>query len=509
MTVSEELAKAREFEEKAEALIPDEIRPVYHFSPRCGWLNDPNGLSFYGGKYHMFYQYHPYDSFWGPMHWGHAVSKDLIRWEYLPCALAPDTDKDRMGCFSGSAVTTPDGKHLLMYTGCTEDETDPEHRYIERQNIAIGDGRDYTKLEENPVISEKDLPEGSDPHECRDPYIWKTGEGRYSAVISNANPGNGGITQLCLYKSDDAVHWRRDSILFEDKFKIGIMWECPNFFSIGNEHVLIASPMNMEEEEADGSIRFPKGNNVCCMIGHFDDASGTFRPYEDKLTGKYSYEPVDLGLDFYAPQVLQCPDGRRIMIGWMQDPQNSMKHDASMRIFGQMTVPRELYIKNGSLCQRPVREVRSLRKDKAEHTGVKLSSREIRLDGVKGRSTELIIRAGAGEEPYKELSIKFAENDKYYTELTYRPEQSIITLDRSKSGQADDIPSRRTIRVRSRNGRIKLRMLIDRWSAEVFVNDGEQVMSATYFTDPDASEISFSADGSVDMDVTAYRLDTE
>ena len=98
-------------------MIAKEERPDFHLSVRTGWLNDPNGFSYYGGKYHMFYQYNPYNAQWGPMHWGHAVSDDLLHWEYLPAALAPDEAYDRDGCFSGSAVTMDDGSQLLMYTG--------------------------------------------------------------------------------------------------------------------------------------------------------------------------------------------------------------------------------------------------------------------------------------------------------------------------------------------------------------------------------------------------------
>ena len=105
---------ARAYEKEAAELIPDEARPLFHLTPYTGWMNDPNGFSFYGGKFHLFYQYYPYETVWNDMHWGHAVSKDLLHWTYLPAAMAPDKPYDDFGCFSGSAIETPDGKHLLL-----------------------------------------------------------------------------------------------------------------------------------------------------------------------------------------------------------------------------------------------------------------------------------------------------------------------------------------------------------------------------------------------------------
>ena len=106
---SKTLQKARDYEVKMEEKIAEESRPAFNLSARVGWMNDPNGFSYYNGEYHMFYQYHPYDAYWGPMHWGHAVSKDLLHWEYRPVAIAPDMEYDKDGCFSGSSVTLPDG----------------------------------------------------------------------------------------------------------------------------------------------------------------------------------------------------------------------------------------------------------------------------------------------------------------------------------------------------------------------------------------------------------------
>ena len=121
-------------------------------------MNDPNGFCYYQGKYHLFYQYYPYESKWDSMHWGHAVSDDLLHWQYLPAALAPDTPVDKDGCFSGSAVELPDGRHLLMYTGVVEGPRQPDGTKTELQVqcLAVGDGIDYEKCPDNPVLTDAD-----------------------------------------------------------------------------------------------------------------------------------------------------------------------------------------------------------------------------------------------------------------------------------------------------------------------------------------------------------------
>ena len=164
------LETAREFERKEAARIPAASRPAFHLSPVVGWMNDPNGFSYYGGRYHLFYQYHPYNMVWGPMHWGHAASADLLHWDYLPCALAPDTAADAAGCFSGSAIPLPDGELLLLYTGVQPAATG--HKELQAQCVAVGDGRDFAKDAANPVIPAGMLPEGFCAADFRDPKIW-------------------------------------------------------------------------------------------------------------------------------------------------------------------------------------------------------------------------------------------------------------------------------------------------------------------------------------------------
>lgn len=131
---SEILQRARTYESQMGHKIREEERPGFHLTPCVGWMNDPNGFCYYGGMYHLFYQYYPYSTHWNSMHWGHAVSRDLLHWSYLPAALAPDADWDREGCFSGCAVTLPDGRQELIYTGVS-------HGGIQTQCVATGDGR--------------------------------------------------------------------------------------------------------------------------------------------------------------------------------------------------------------------------------------------------------------------------------------------------------------------------------------------------------------------------------
>ena len=137
------LAKAREYEAENGKQITEEERPVYHVTPTVGWLNDPNGFSYFDGKYHLFYQYNPYSTEWDTMHWGHLISEDLIHWERLPAALAPNEKYDNFGVFSGSAITAPDGRHLLIYTGVEEFKNkDGGKELRQTQCLAFGDGVD-------------------------------------------------------------------------------------------------------------------------------------------------------------------------------------------------------------------------------------------------------------------------------------------------------------------------------------------------------------------------------
>lgn len=492
--ISQTLRDARKYEEMNEKKIMKEDRPDFHLSARVGWMNDPNGFSFYDGKYHMFYQYNPYESKWGPMHWAHAVSEDLLHWEYLPAVMAPDEAYDKDGCFSGSATTLEDGRHLLMYTGVLKEHlSDDTFREIQTQCVAVGNGTDYVKYENNPVIAADKLPEGCSKYDFRDPKIWKDEDGMFYCVVGNRPSDGSG--QILLFTSTDGFEWNFKSVLAENKNRFGKMWECPDFFELDGKWLLLTSPQDMLPKD----FEYHNGNGTVCLIGTFDKENGKFIEEHD--------QSIDYGIDFYAPQTILAPDGRRIMIGWMQNWDTCSIKGQDEPWFGQMSIPRELEVKNGRLYQYPIKEVDAMRADKVEHTNVSFSD-IIKLDGISGRriDMELVVRPEEGEELFHKFAVRFAQDEQFYTSLSFRPRESVLKVDRKFSGSRRAIIHQRRSKVDWSKGELKLRMILDRFSVEVFVNDGEQVLTATMYTDQSADGISFFANGKVNMDVVKYDL---
>ena len=489
--ISEKLQKAREFEAQYGPHIPDAERPAFHATPTIGWMNDPNGFSIYKGECHLFYQYHPYSNEWGPMHWGHLKTSDFIRWQRLPVALAPDKPYDDAGCFSGGAVELPDGRHLLMYTGVQRERT-PEGflQEIQTQCIAIGDGQDYEKVLENPVLDEKNLPEGGSPIDFRDPKIWREGD-LYYAVIGNRTEDESGA--ILLYRSADCIHWELVRTLDRCYNQYGRMWECPDFFALDGRQIILTSPQEMTPI----GLEFHAGNGTVCLMGRYDPETGFTRE---------RVQAIDYGLDFYAPQTLLAPDGRRIMIAWMQNWSTGGAKPYHCRWFGQMTLPRELSVQNGRLYQQPVRELERYRANPVVHHHIVVSG-EAHLPGIQGRMVDMTVNIrpmGAGS--YRWFRIHLAKDGQHDTVIRYKPDESTLKIDRTRSGLPHDIVNTRSFLVRPQEGEITLRVVLDRFSVEVFVNGGEQAASAVIYTRQEADAITFEADGQALIDVEKYDL---
>lgn len=447
--------------------------PSYHIAAPSGWINDPNGFSYFNGGYHVFYQHYPYDVKWGSMHWGHVTSKDLVHWEHLPVAIAPDKIYDASGgCFSGSALEYDD-KLYLMYTGHVDlpvTTKDGANR-IETQNIAVSDdGINFTKVAENPVLfvpaDEGDI----SINDFRDPKVWAHDE-KFYAVVGSRNRDET-IGQILLFESDNMIDWHFKSIAARSEGNQGDMWECPNFAEVDGRDVLILSPMNIKPE----GKKFLNLQQSGYMLGEMNYDTGIFSHGE--------FDMLDAGFDFYAPQILQSPDGRCILIAWLDMWGTPMPEQADGWA-GQMTVPRELHIRDGKIFSTPVKELELLRGEKISHENISLS-KATKLNGVRGNVGELLTTVDLTQS--KNFSIELRSSGSEKTVLSFDKSSGILKLNRDKSGKA--LSGEREIKI-SPADEMKLQIFLDRSSLEIFVNDGEAVLSTRIYPKDNSNEIIF------------------
>lgn len=290
----------------------DPPRPSYHFLPPDNWMNDPNGLIYWNGRYHLFYQYNPVEPVWGKIHWGHAMSEDLVHWQDMPIALTPTPDSpDENGCWSGCAVDH-DGVATILYTGVTGENH-------ENQTVCIATSTDddlatWEKYPQNPVIAAP--PDEFAGCGFRDPYVWKGRDGEWFMVIGAGKKG-GGETVL-LYRSEDLYNWRYWLPLVVSTAQNDFIYECPNFFRLGDDDkfVLIVSVMELSHVEYFVGLWW--GNNF--IIEHH---------------GRLGTPPL------YAPLTFKDALGRRLMFGWLQETRS----ETEMRTAGwsgSMSLPMEL-----------------------------------------------------------------------------------------------------------------------------------------------------------------------
>lgn len=454
----------------------------YHFMAPNGWINDPNGLVQYKGEYQLFYQYYPYASSWGPMHWGHAKSKDLVHWEHLPVALAPSEPYDSgdvpgYGCFSGSAVV--DGEELvLIYTGHVDGNQPQQVQCIATSK----DGISFEKYAQNPVIDNFPVDGSKD---FRDPKVWQY-EDKWYMVVGSKKDGKG---KAVLYVSDDLQHWEYKGVAAESDGTQGDMWECPDLFPINNTHALIVSPMYGTQNEKPFYV-----------IGNMDYDTGVFT--------QGTCTTLDYGFDFYAPQTLLDENGRRIMIGWMEKwfaKIPSQEHGWA----GAMTIPRELVLGvDGILKQKPVSELSTLRSDHK-----KLDAFEVvettTINKQQEQSSEIIIDFNVTETEATVFGIQLrcSKDGTERTEILLDLENKEIVMDREYSGCGDKGVSKAPLVVKQ-DGSVNLRIFMDTTSIEMFVNDGGQVITNRIYPDGNSNEFNiFTKGGKVSINsIESWKL---
>ncbi|GGF99960.1 glycoside hydrolase family 32 protein [Paenibacillus abyssi] len=454
------LERADLFISENKHLLRQDYRLNYHLMSELNWMNDPNGFVHYKGQYHMFYQHYPYKPVWGPMHWGHAVSTDLMKWEYLPVALAPDQQYDRDGCFSGSAIEK-DGKLYLMYTGHIMTGPNKEKDYYQLQNLAVSDdGVRFTKVDVNPVIDVKQIPDGASEKDFRDPKVFEKDGSYYVVLGSNDGQGNGIIL---LYRSNDLFQWSFAGEIARSDGSLGDNWECPDLFELEGRDILIMSPQRMPAQGND----YHNLHSTTYMIGSLDTDKGKFSYNE--------YRPVDYGFDFYAPQTTVDDKGRRIVMAWMETWETAIPTQDGHHWAGAMTLPREVKLSGDRLVFEPLEEVKAYRSNPYE-------AHSIAMDGlqdldISGDSYELQVVFEAQQA--EEFGLKLRVHGEEETVLSYRPGDRLFRFNRDKAGAG--LGGERRCDVELENGLLALRIFVDKSSVEIFIQNGEKVMTGRIY----------------------------
>ena len=442
------ISRMNQAENRKEQIAAGKYRHKFHLMPPVGWLNDPNGLCYYKGLYHVFFQYAPEDARGGDKCWGHYQSPDLVNWEYTGIAIYPDTPYDRNGAYSGGAFTG-DGDLELFYTGNIKEEGDFDY---------INEGRSanvlYTTTEDGIHFTEKELlmtdddyPAGLSRH-VRDPKVWKE-QGSYYMLLGARTRGS--LGEALLYRSEDKKAWRFvKPITSVEPF--GYMWECPDYFQIEGRPVFAFSPQGILAEE----FRFQNAY----QSGYLADIR---LPETGQIRGIYDrFREWDFGFDFYAPQTFEAPDGRRILFGWAGVADNPYHNEPAIQEGWQysLTVPRELSWKGEILCQNPARELETLR---GEAVFFEDGAAEI-----FGGAFELIARM---KENVTEACVVCLNGD---LEIAYA--DGVVSL-RFKN----ETGAGRTVRKAKLSALRNIRILMDVSVLEVYFNDGELVMTTRYY----------------------------
>jgi fructan beta-fructosidase len=471
------------------AAEPDGRRPLYHFTPPKNFINDPNGLVFLDGEFHLFYQHNPEGDRWGHMSWGHAVSRDLVRWEHLPVALR---EEGGVMVFSGSAVFDarntsglgrPDAPPMVaVYTGHGHDK--------QTQNLAwsLDRGRTWTKYAANPVL---DI--GS--REFRDPKVfWHGPTGRWIMPTVLADRRT-----VRFWGSADLKRWEMLSD-FGPAGSVKGVWECPELFE---------APV--EGEGADGSRWVLKvdvndgapsgGSGGQYFVGHFDGK--VFRSQESRADALPLW--IDHGKDFYAAQAWNgaTEDGRPVWIAWMNNWQYANDIPTSPWR-GAMTIPRTVALRRTSdglrLVQSPVKSVQGLRGRHRTVGARPIPPGEIRLagEGIEGRALEIMVEFEAGDAESFGLKVRQGVGEETIIGIDRQAVE--IFVDRSRSGEVQfspHFPGRHTSHwvTGERAGPVRIHLLVDATSVEVFADDGAVVFTDQIFPKSESGGVSLFSRG--------------
>ncbi|QWU17263.1 fructan beta-fructosidase [Paenibacillus sophorae] len=471
------------------------FRPQFHYSPEANWLNDPNGLVWYEGEYHLFYQHHPHSTVWGPMHWGHAVSKDLVYWEELPIALWPDHNG---AIFSGSAVvdwhdTTGffNGGSGLVAVFTHHDTQTPSGVPRQSQSLAYSSdkGRTWTMYEGNPVLEDERHVDYRDPK-----VFWDSERERWAMVLAAGQ-------RILFYHSPDLIHWSFGSEFGASEGSHDGVWECPDLFRLPvdggsgeSKWVLIVS-IGPSDELAEGS-------RTQYFVGEYDGVSFVSDNPPDTVLW------LDHGRDNYAGVTwsdVPAQDGRRLFIGWMNNWKyaNLLPTEAWR---GAMTLPRELGLavcEDGvRLRQMPVKELEALREKefRINHAVINAGDGNL-LQDIHGSALEIeaeIKLTGASA-----FGFRIHGSAGQGTVIGYDASRSYVFIDRRNAGISDfhpDFSCEHGADLKPSGDILKLRIFADHSSVEVFAGDGRVALTDQVFPGPEHQNLElYVQEGSIEI----------
>jgi fructan beta-fructosidase len=478
----------------AQAPAPDP-RPGFHYGPQRNWMNDPNGLVYYDGEYHLFYQYNPHGDRWGHMNWGHAVSTDLVHWKELPIAIP---EKDGVMAFSGSAVVDWNNSSgfgrggkppmVAIYTG-----HNPNAK-LQSQYVAYSNDRGRTWTVHGEVLSVGSA-------EFRDPKVfWHAPTKRWVMVVLMALEN-----RALIYTSPDLKQWRFASS-FGPAGARGKNWECPDLFELPVEggapgETRWVLSINLGDSAIGG------GSGGQYFVGDFDGAR--FTP----VSG-WGAEPkwMDYGADFYAAisyNDLPKDDARRIWIGWAND----WRYAEAIPTWpsrGIMSVPRTVTLKKTAsgyrIAQAPVRELEALRGEPRRSGRLTLGETPVALP-VEGGKAELQVELDVGTAD--QVALALTDGEGWQTLIGVNPDVDEVFVDRTRSGPHfhDGFANRHVAPVELGGGKVTLRILVDESIVEVFINDGTQTITDRFFRGGgQLSWTAYARGGAATMSVTAWPM---
>jgi len=460
----------------------EKFRPTYHFSPLYGWMNDPNGMVYRDGEYHLFYQHNPYGSKWGNMHWGHAISKDLINWEHRPDAITPDA----LGTiFSGSAVVDTDNTAGFGAGAIVAIYTQNSDRQVQSIAYSTDNGRSFTKYENNPVLT-------SDARDFRDPKVfWHKETQRWIMLLAVGQ-------EMQIFSSSNLKDWAFESSFGEGQGAHGGVWECPDLFEL---------PVDGTNEK--------KWVLLCNLNpgGPFGGSAtqyfvGTFNGKEFANESPSQTKWMDWGKDHYAAVTWSdAPDNRRIAIAWMSNWQyandvptsqyrspNSVPRDLSL-----FTVDGETYLQSA-----PSPELLKLR-DISKKRSFKVNGTRTIKDMIAGNEGAYEIELTIENQYADVIGFRLYNDKGEEVDMQYDMKEKKFSMDRRKSGEVgfnENFPMLTWTAIESGKDELKLRLFVDKSSVEAFVDGGRFVMTNQVFPSEPYTHIDFYSKGG------AYKVDS-